>query len=288
MASAVERVIEESLEGLERGRSIEEILVEYPIHNETLRPVLATASGLLSLKIAHSVGAQSNSLEQFLSAASAKSAQSFGSTRVVWSFGRRMAVSFSAMLILLFIVSLSLTLAAQPAVPGDALYGTKMTIEDIRLAFVRERIGRDRLKSEFNQNRIEELEELIASGRSASGIEIRGRIESIDGEVWVISGVAIKVSDSLGTGGRFEIGQDVIVVTDVGNGDAEATKIVRASRLDIEPEVEPLIIEEPQEEVEPDIEALPTVNATRTLTAAPTETLEPTTATPNPNGFADP
>ncbi len=160
MASAVERVIEESLEGLERGRSIEEILVEYPIHNETLRPVLATASGLLSLKIAHSVGTQSYSLEQFLSAASAKSAESVGNTRLVWSFGRRMAVSLSVMLILLFIVSLSLTLAAQAAVPGDALYGIKMTVEDIRLALVRERIGRDRLKSEFNQNRIEELEEL--------------------------------------------------------------------------------------------------------------------------------
>jgi hypothetical protein len=174
------------------------------------------------------------------------------------------------MLLLLIIITFPLTLAAQSAIPGDALYNAKVTIEDIRLSLVGEGLGRDRLTGEFNQNRIAEIEELMASGRSASGIEFTGIIEAIDGETWVISGLPLMVSDSLASSGQIKIGQDVIVVVNVLDGEVEATRIVKPSSLDNSPEPGPIITKEPEDDVEPDPEASPTLKATPTVEATPT------------------
>ena len=289
MSSAVDRVIAESLEALESGRSIEEILVEHPEQVETLRPILATAANLASLKTAHSVGAQSNSLDQFLGAASARKAAGPGSGRPLWLIGRRLAVSLSLMLLLLVIISFPITLASQSAIPGDGLYKAKVAIEDIRLSLVGEGVGRDRLTDEFNQNRIEEIEELMVSGRSASGIEFTGQVESIDGQTWVISGIPISVSDDLVNGAHFDVGQRVIVTVDVKNGEAEAKRVLRSLRSDEDPEPEPVTTEQPEDVVEPDLEASPTLQVTATAADVLTETPEATiTEAPIPNGIADP
>jgi hypothetical protein len=276
MSSALERVIEESLEGLESGRSIEEILAEHPAQAETLRPILATAAAMASLKIAHSIGAQSSSLDQFLAAASAKRGAAAGSSKPFWIFGRRLAVTASVILLLLLAISSSVTFAAQTAIPGDALYNAKVAIEDFRISLVGEGPSRDRLDAAFNKNRIEEIEELIASGRSASGIEFTGQIESIDGQTWVISGIPITVSDDFVAGTFFDVGQEVFVKVDVKNGEAEAVRLVRTSRSVDDLEPEPVATEQPEDIFEPDLEPSPTLPATATATDLVTETPEAT------------
>ncbi|GMQ78579.1 MAG: hypothetical protein BMS9Abin02_1098 [Anaerolineae bacterium] len=289
MNSALERVIAESLEALESGRSIEEILAEHPEQAEALRPILATAANLASLKIAHSIGAQSNSLDQFLAAASAKRGAATGSRRPFWLYGRRLAVTASVILLLLLAISSSVTFAAQAAIPGDALYGAKVVIEDIRISLAGDGPSRDRLDAVFNQNRIEEIEELIASGRSASGIEFTGRIESIDGQTWVISGISITVSEDLVNGTPFDVGQGVIVTVNVTNGEVRAVGLVRSSRLDDDSEPEPVTTEQPEDVVKPDLEASPTLQTTATATDPVTETpVAIISDTPTPNGIADP
>lgn len=70
------------------------------------------------------------------------------------------------MLIALLLGGLGLTgAAAQSAVPGDTLYSVKSTIEQTRLSLARDAGERAQLRLGFAQQRLQELQTLIADGR---------------------------------------------------------------------------------------------------------------------------
>ena len=58
--------------------------------------------------------------------------------------------------------------ASAGALPGDGLYGVKRAVERISLAMHRDPVGRASLHLQFAQERLNEIEALIAAGRDAS------------------------------------------------------------------------------------------------------------------------
>jgi hypothetical protein len=80
-------------------------------------------------------------------------------------------LAFTAIMVLivfmafLFGGSAITAMAAQSALPGDALYPVKMTIEQTRLSLARSAAVRAQLQLEFAERRLAEIEGLIAEGR---------------------------------------------------------------------------------------------------------------------------
>ena len=100
-------------------------------------------------------------------------------------------------------------LAAQSALPGDALYPVKMTLEQTRLSLSRDAANRAQLQLEFAERRLEEIEALIAEGRyqniSAATLEFQTYINNALAETDTISKsdparaaeLVLQISDSL-------------------------------------------------------------------------------------------
>jgi len=84
-------------------------------------------------------------------------------------------------------------LAAQSAIPGDALYPVKTTLEQTRFSLARNAALRAELQLEFADLRLDEIELLIAQGRSqnlqAATQAFEAHIQNALAEIEVISGV---------------------------------------------------------------------------------------------------
>ncbi len=81
----------------------------------------------------------------------------------------RLALTVAAAIIIVVTVlfggSAATVLAAQSAIPGDALYGVKTTIEQTRLSLARDAASRADLQLQFAERRLQEIEKLVAEGR---------------------------------------------------------------------------------------------------------------------------
>ncbi len=83
------------------------------------------------------------------------------------NFGRRIAGMILTLLILVTAGIGVTSAAAKSAIPGDALYPLKTTVEQTRLSLARDAGDRAELKLRFADQRLEELASLIKEGRYA-------------------------------------------------------------------------------------------------------------------------
>jgi hypothetical protein len=85
------------------------------------------------------------------------------------SHGSRIAISILALLVvaftLLFGGSAVTVLASQSAIPGDALYGLKTTVEKTRITLATSAAARADLQLRFGERRLEETKSLVEDGR---------------------------------------------------------------------------------------------------------------------------
>ena len=105
--------------------------------------------------------------------------------------------AFTAIMVLIVLMaflfggSAITALAAQSALPGDALYPVKMTIEQTRLSLARSAAVRAQLPLEFAERRLGEVEGLIAEGRyqqvSTATVEYESFIKNALAELDLIS-----------------------------------------------------------------------------------------------------
>lgn len=160
--------------------------------------------------------------------------------------------------------------AAGTALPGDLLYGLKLTIEDAQLALAPEPASQQDLQDQFDARRVEEVQQLLAERRE-SAVDFVGDIQVQDAERWVVSGIPVQVTGSLGQG--FGIGQRVRVIgqTSAILDAVAAERIDRLALPTLVPTLAPVT-----ETSQPT--ATPTVTVTReaTRTVEPSETPSPT------------
>jgi len=239
--------------------------------------MLAVAAALPALRMEPSQEAKSKSRQAFLAQAAAVS----GMARPRRALLARPLAAFASLAIALVIVGGVAVTASASALPGDPLYGVKRAVESTLLSIS---FDPATLAAQFERERVDEVEALLAAGREAE-VEFNGVIESIQPNVWVVSGVPVAIDGNTGVEGDPQVGRRAQVRGRTMDGLLVATSIVVESGAGPAPEptVEPQ--PEPSETPAPPGTPTPTPALRATHTPAPspspTTTRKPT-ATPEP------
>jgi len=219
--------LEVCLQAIESGAEIESVLKRYPQMAGELRPILETSVQAQSL-VAPSVpeDAIRRGRARVLQHAAEMSAPVQGSRRSIFSFPR---LATSLALAFIFILSgTGLVRASDGALPGDNLYPIKRTWEGMRLHLVFDPDVREELEDEFEQERLHEIDELLAEGRHEK-ITFAGLVTDQNGEQWVVSGISVQITpDSKLPADPVTVGASIIV-----EGHTNAQGHVEADRVDI-------------------------------------------------------
>jgi hypothetical protein len=180
---SLDSALNDCIDQLAAGRSVNECLRLYPQHSAELRPMLE--AGLLARR------AQYNALE-------VSTAQNRTRPRVVAAMMGQAApvrrASYSgwlrvaALFLIVFVVVLGIAGGSEGSLPGDPLYPVKRLTESAQLLFGDGAV----LREQFARRRIDEINTLLAQGREAE-VEFQGEVEAVSGDIWRIAGLPVRV-----------------------------------------------------------------------------------------------
>jgi hypothetical protein len=218
--------LEVGLQDIEQGADVESVLLRYPDLAEELRPILEASAGAKRMAVpAPSADiVRRNRARVLQRAAQMREAQAKPARRI-WSASlRRIAVTL-VVVIVLFASGTRLVGASSNTLPGDSLYPVKRTWEGLRLFFTLNAPERDALEFEHENERLHEVSELLAEGRSEE-VDFNGRVTRQNENEWMIAGVRVLIS------GQTDIDPDIAVGSPVrirgltqGNGTVLAERI---------------------------------------------------------------
>ncbi len=258
MNNRLEQLLIECLDALERGETAEQILARYPQEAAQLRPMLETAVALSQLNLQPSRAAQLNAKNAFLDyAASLRTAPQ--SRRAAWGGWRRLLAPLVT-IFALALLGVGAGWRANTSLPGDALYGIKLLLEDAAMPFAPDRAAAEQARQE---RRIQEIQQLLALGRTAE-VHFASLITDVSPETLLIGGLSTELTPQTVLTGEPVIGARAEVEALVSNGRLRATHIRITPPQEL-PAPTPTIIETA---VPP--QPSPPVSATATLTSTPT------------------
>jgi uncharacterized membrane protein YgcG len=113
--------------------------------------------------------------------------------RRLWSVPLRRALVTLVVIVALFMSSTGLVRAASTTLPGDQLYPVKRTWEDVHVLFTFNVQARDALEVEHENERLNELRNLFAAGRSAQ-VDFSGLVTRQNADLWLVAGIPVAVS----------------------------------------------------------------------------------------------
>lgn len=197
----------EALDLMEQGLSVDDILARFPQQAADLRPFLMTAAALPGLAAQPTLAAERDSKQAFLAEADRLAAEPRRS-RPTRGLLQRLLAPALAVLAVIFLGGAGLARASTAAVPGDALYQTKLLIEKARINLTGDPERAAELRRRFSQVRIDEIEQLLAGGREAE-VSLTGEITTMDGEAWTVGGLPVIVPTEATVDGAPTIGAQV-------------------------------------------------------------------------------
>ncbi len=171
------KILDHCLELIASGSgTVDSVIGQYPEHSEVLRPPLEAAQWLQKRTevfnprpgfVQLSRRRLTNRFEGYAGSSSTETM-----SRIPAFFQeRRMVVQYSALLtltaVLLFVGYRSTSFLVQRSIPGDPLYETKLAQEDLRLSLSFSEENDTRLRLEFAQRRVIEMQELILVDRTS-------------------------------------------------------------------------------------------------------------------------
>ena len=217
--------LETCLQEIEKGAALESVLARFPDLASELRPILKASIQARRLSADPSADAMRRGRAKLLQRASVmREAKTAPRKRVIPIF-QRLALSLG--MAATFLVSgTGLVGASATALPGENLYPVKRTWEDLQLLFTLDRDVRDVVKSQFEIERLHEVNELIAEGRHEV-IQFAGVFMQVNG-VYYVSGVNVLIPSNLQIP---EIGSAVIVT-----GRTNAQGFVELESLELLPD----------------------------------------------------
>jgi LysM repeat protein len=210
-------VLNECIDRLTQGETVEDCLRAYPQYAMELRPMLE--AGLLTKRAAIAPLEIQIAKER----ARANFQRAIRTTPVRRAYPLRQALALAAMLLIGFIViGGGLTAAAQNSLPGDILYGFKLFGESLQRASSGN-IGE--LDTLFNNRRLDEVRQLLAASRAAE-VTFIGEVQIIEGNTWLIANLPVEVIASLPGIEPIQIGDTVrVTATTTTSRQLIATKI---------------------------------------------------------------
>ncbi len=204
----IAQLLDECLQRLEAGESLEAVVASYPAQAEALRPLL------LGARAAHYAGhnlppvsGQMRSRAQFLEAAAAQTEkprrwQLFSLPR----FANALLLALMVILTGLF----ASTLASARSLPGQPLYGVKRSVERVQLDLTSGALNRLILSDAFDLRRAEEVRQLIAAGRTQQ-VAFSGFLRAEESSRWSVAEVSFTLDPDLAAAAAKMIGSYVDV-----------------------------------------------------------------------------
>jgi uncharacterized membrane protein YgcG len=165
MARKFDEVLDECLERVLHGETLEDCLKSHPEHAGQLEPLLRTA---MVTQKATSVEARPEfkaRLRYEIASRAQASARPVPprSPFLVWA--PRWAVAIVSICLIFVLAGGSTVAAASNTVPGDTLYSVKTTSEGVWLALTFSDAAKARLQARFAERRVREMARIIESGR---------------------------------------------------------------------------------------------------------------------------
>ncbi len=181
------------LRAIEQGQRLETVLEAYPELESELRPLLEVsvlARSSRQLIILDDV--KSRGRQRLLRRAAEMRESKRSSTRRIIPIFPRAAIAL-AVVGLLALTSTGFVSASSGALPGDQLYPVKRTWEGLRLFLVFNPEQHDVLESEFDQERLNEIDELLGKKQTAP-ITFTGLVSTQADGHWLVSGIPVSVT----------------------------------------------------------------------------------------------
>ena len=185
-------ILEICLQELENGADLETVLARYPKMAAELRPMLQAARTAKLVTIprpAENILArnQAKFLQQYDRILDSKPA-----ARTWFPLSRRMVAAF-ALLILFFFSGTNMVRASFKSLPGDSLYPVKRSWEKVSLFLTLDEQSREKLEIQYEAERLNELDQLFGSGRTAR-VDFVGIVNRQQGEEWRVADISVIVS----------------------------------------------------------------------------------------------
>ena len=187
--------LEICLQDIDQGADVETVLFRYPDLAEELRPILEASAGAKSMAVPAPSPevVRRNRARVLQQAAQMREFKAKPSHRIWFASLRRMSVTL-AVVFMLFVSGTSLVGASSNTLPGDNLYPVKRTWEGLRLLFTFNAQLRDALEVEQENQRLHELREVLAEGRSAE-VDFNGIVEVQNGNEWIVAGARVLITN---------------------------------------------------------------------------------------------
>ncbi len=268
---------DDCIDRLAAGQSIDDCLRAYPQYAARLQPMLETGALVRRAQASQRevTAAQDRvrfQISQAVTQQPSRREQPF----------RRLSVLVAG-LALVLIVGLGSGALAQNSLPGDMLYGFKLTSETVILSLS----GNDSIIAErFEQRRIEEAARLLELMRTEN-VRFAGQVQAIGGSIWRVANLVVNVESETPGSSEVNIGDQIRVdgfTTPQGELFASQITLIERNTDEADPTSTsvPTIAPSFTPTNEPSLTSTPTATPTNTLT--PTHTLTATlTNTPTPS-----
>ncbi len=226
-------VLEDCLALLEQGEDLETCLRKHPADADRLRPLLAAAIQARAIaddRVPQTV-LRRNRAKFLNQAAEIREERRSPRRRVAFSFPRVLRFSFAlllAVVILMGVGGTGLVSASSTSLPGDRLYGVKLTWENIRLRLANSEQERVTLEDKFEQERVSEVGGLLSRERQEK-VKFSGRVDSTQVGSILVAGVPILITPETRVEGLILPGAWVEV-----EGWTVPGGVVNASRIRVE------------------------------------------------------
>lgn len=268
MANLTE-ILNDCIDRLAAGQSIQECLAAYPDYAADLHPMLE--AGLLARRISYApseVGeAHYRVRARVLQAAATKQ-----KIRVLPLRG--WATMAASLLIIFFAAYVLVGFSAESSLPGEPLYGVKRFNEAIRLQLS----GNDpALEQQFAQRRVDEIQQLLEGGQSAE-VSFKGTVEALNTASWQVASLTVALTDTTQQDADIQVGDSVKVegrTTDQRQLVASRITLIEKSTPDQAPPISPTPPSLPTD-------GTPPIVSTPSLLITP-HSPEPPAATPSPS-----
>ena len=188
-------VFEVCLIEIENGAELEAVLLRYPDLADELRPILEASVNARSMSVPEPSAEviRRNRAIVLQQASQMREAGAQTKPTFNWIAPLRRVASALVMILVIFASGTSLVGAASTSVPGDNLYGVKRSWEAMQLFFTFNARTREALEVEHENERLDELKELFASGRSAE-VSFSGLVINQSRDEWLVSGIPVGIS----------------------------------------------------------------------------------------------
>lgn len=187
--------LEACLQSIAAGQSPEAAVARFPDLKAELQPLVEAAMAARAAAVPDMPAeVKRRGRARFLQrAAQIREGRVVGRRRIIPAWPR-VAITLGIVGILV-LTSTRLVSASSGAIPGDQLYGIKRSWEGLQLFFVAQPQEHYLLESQFEQERLDEIDELLAKGK-AEAISFSGIVMQQSDGSWLVSGIPVAVTAS--------------------------------------------------------------------------------------------